>query len=103
MLVMVFIHTCRLQLRVNKSLCQDEAYAVFYHIAVIVQVLNIHLHPFCRSAALLCVKMIKRCFIFANPGICNYYNPLTCSNKKRLHVHLCIYLSVSSLQVTKYI
>lgn len=46
MLVMVFIHICRLWLRVNKSLCQDEEYVVFYHIAVIAQVLNIHLHPF---------------------------------------------------------
>ena len=81
MLVMVFIHTCRLQLRVNKSLCQDEAYAVFYHIVVTVQVLNIHLHPFSRSAALLCVKMMKSCFHFADPGIRNYYSSLTFSHK----------------------
>lgn len=37
-----FIHICRQRLTVNTSLCQDEAYSVFYHIAVIVQALNIH-------------------------------------------------------------
>lgn len=62
MLVMAFIHTCRLQLRVNKSLCQDEACAVFYHILVIVQVFNIHLHLFrLKCSIVLCEKLFSFC------------------------------------------